>query len=551
MNIFSFCIYGTEVNYYSGLLENIQIIREYFPDFEIYIYKGICDPSWTFEKCKIIETGKSGLVNTLYRFLPLADAEVGFVRDADSRINERDRWCIQEFMKSDKNYHIIRDHYWHKSLIMAGMFGWKKPCSEKIIIPESEDLVYGFEEKYLGKTIYPVIKSESLVHTNNHALAGEYAVPITIPHKDQYDFVGNVIWNDRPKFEYFLGDMLKLFIFLREQDQFGIIKYLSDRIEPLSIPYKSRTALFECCYTSNFYLRDVEKCQYWLSQFEFAEISPSVIHNSNYLFLLFNSDNKHIVATFDSERMPSDNEIVIVYGNYPDWHHALPHSSKMYRHASMFTQIRHNSIEYDSVWEPIDTIYILNLKERSDRFNDTLLALCSVKAPIHRIYHYKAEKGELPPYVGATKNHVDVMKHFKESGKSNCLILEDDIVFIDDHRHITNTFQQFFSRNYQYNICFLSLSKHGEKEPMDDILSVSKQECTTSSAYLLNSNSIETVLQVAEEGLLRMSETGDHHNYCIDRYWTKLSDLFFFKKKLVFQRPSFSNLTKCVNFNLD
>ena len=57
MKVFSFCIYGNERNYYDGLLENIQIIREYFPEFEIYVYKGICDSAWTFENCKIIETG--------------------------------------------------------------------------------------------------------------------------------------------------------------------------------------------------------------------------------------------------------------------------------------------------------------------------------------------------------------------------------------------------------------------------------------------------------------------------------------------------------------
>ena len=125
MKVFSFCIYGTEKNYYEGLLENIKIIQEYFPDFEIYIYKGICDPNWTFEgeNITIIETLREGLVNTLYRFLPLANIETGYIRDADSRINERDRWCITEFLKSSKNYHIIRDHYWHKSLIMGGMFG--------------------------------------------------------------------------------------------------------------------------------------------------------------------------------------------------------------------------------------------------------------------------------------------------------------------------------------------------------------------------------------------------------------------------------------------
>jgi hypothetical protein len=270
--------------------------------------------------------------------------------------------------------------------------------------------------------------------------------------------------------------------------------------------------------------------------------------NSNYLL---NSFQKKIIATFDYNREPNDNEVVIVYGNYPDWHHALPCTSKIYRHASLFFDTKHDVVEYDSSWEPVDTIYILNLKERSDRFNDTLLALCAVKAPIHRIHHYKAEKDGLPPYVGASKNHVDVMTHFKNSEKNNCLILEDDILFIDNHTFVWDSLNMFFSNQYNYNICFLSLSKMGERIPFDNLLSITKQQCTTSSAYFLKKDTIDNVLEVASEGLQKMIETNDHHTFCIDRYWSKLPDLLFFKTKLVFQRPSFSNLTKTVNFHLD
>lgn len=550
MKVFSFCIYGTERNYYDGLLENIKIIQEYFPDFEIYIYKGECDSSWIFEgkRVRVIETNSSGLVNVLYRFLPLGEIDVGFVRDADSRITERDRWCIQEFLKSSKKYHIIRDHYWHRSKIMAGMFGWKKICSEKINIPLSDNLVYGFEEIYLSNIIYPLIKSETLVHTNNYAFVGEYVELITIPQKDKYDFIGNVIWNGKPKFDYFIGNPIDLVGWLSGQDQFKLIQHITNSIDPLSIPYHSRKGFFTSAYISNYYLKDFEKAKYWLSQFEFAEVDSNVYMNANFLFT--NSDKK-IVASFDYKREPTENEIVIIYGNYPDWHHALPYSSKVYRHVSLFSQIKHDVVEYHPSWESVDCIYILNLKERSDRYSDTLCALASVHAPLHRVHHYKAEKDGLPPYVGATKNHVDVMKHFQESDAKTCLILEDDIVFIDDKEHVWNSLDTFFAKEYDYNITFLSISKIDERQPYDELLSVSKQKCTTSSAYFLTKKTSQNVLDVANEGLHLMQETNNHHTYCIDRYWCKLPNLLFFKKKLVYQRPSFSNLTKSVNFHLD
>jgi len=547
MKVFSFCIYGTERNYYDGLLENIQIIREYFPDFEIYIYKGICDSSWKFEgdNIKVIETNREGGVNMYYRFLPVTFAEIGFWRDADSRITERDRWCIQQFLKSDKLFHITRDHYWHTAKIMGCSFGWKQPIKYEFDI---KNFTYGDDELYIAEHIYPQVVKDALVHTNNHAFLGEHVELITIPHKDKWDFIGNVIWNGSPKFEYFIGDILTQLRFLRERNQFLLCQYLTDHITPQEIPYHIRSEIFDIGYSANYYLRNVVKSQYWLSQYEFAEINSHIYFNSNFLFGIL---GKKIVASFDSNREPLENEIVIVYGNYPDWHHALPYSSKVYRHASLFSKVTHDSVEYHPSWEGISAIYILNLEERSDRFSDTLLSLCAVKAPLHRIHHYKAKKDGLPPYVGATKNHVDVISHFKESDNERCLILEDDIVFLDDKEHVWNNLSELSNRTYNYTICFLSISKHGVRLPFDDLLSISKQPCTTSSAYILQKETVSQVLEVVSEGLEKMQETNDHHTYCIDRYWTKLSDIYFFKKKLAYQRPSFSNLTKQINFNLD
>lgn len=546
MKVFSFCIYGTERNYYEGLLENIQIIREYFPDFEIYVYKGICDPSWVFENCKIIETEKEGAINMLYRYLPLTFADIGFVRDADSRVYERDRWCISEFLKSDKLYHLVRDHYYHKEPIMGGIFGWKKPIN--IDLGLDATISYSQDMTYLKDHLYPLIKKDSLVHTNNHAFFGEHVELIAIPHNDNYDFIGNVIWDNKPKFEYSVGNIIEQLVFLKGQDQHIIMSYLGNSIDPKQLPYHARSNIFNLIYIANFYVKNIERCQYWLSQFEFAEMNQNIYNNANFLFNIL---NKKVVASFDITREPLENEVVIVYGNYPDWHHALPYSSKILRHASLFFSIRHDVVEYDPSWEDISTIYVLNLEDRADRFSNTLLSLCSVKAPLHRIYHYKAKKDGLPPYVGATKNHVDVIKHFVESSKEKCLIIEDDIVFIDDHKCVWDSLRTLSSRKYDYMLCFLAISRIGERRPLDDLLSISKQECTTSSAYFLQKSTAASVLEVATEGLVLMQSTGDHHKHCIDRYWSKLSDIYFFKKKLAYQTPSYSSITQKVNFFLD
>lgn len=543
MKVFSFCLYGTNPMYYNGLLENISIIREYFPDFSVYVYRGICDPSWVLEGVQVIETGVSGAINMFHRFLPLTFADVGFIRDADSRITERDRWCIQEFLHSGKSYHIIRDHAFHRSRIMGGIFGWKKPLD--VSIPLSGQAQYGADEAFLRDTVYPLIVKDALIHTNISAFHGEQTARIDIPHKDACDFIGNVL-NEIYQFSYDY-DVFSQLVFLQSQDQFELIRYITDTLDPLSIPYHQRTLLYDIAYTATYYTGQYDKAQYWLRQYEFADVTPHVYTNAKYLFRAL---GKRLVASFDSSREPKDNELVIVYGNYPDSHLALPGTNKVYRHVSLFFELDHDTVEYNPAWEPIGVIYVLNLRERTDRWYETLLTLASVAAPLHRIHHYKADKST-HPYVGATQNHVDVMNDFCTKGYSHGLILEDDFVFVDNKQRVWASLQELFGSPRDYDICFLSISKVGERLPYNDLLSRSKQPCTTSSGYLLQTSTARRVYEVASEGLQKMSETGNHHDYCIDRYWCRLPNIFFFKTKLGFQRPCYSNLCQTVVAHLD
>lgn len=546
MKVFSFCLYGTQPHYYTGLLDNIDIIQKYYPDFTIFVYLGECDPSWVLpESVTVVKTGKAGPINMLFRYKPLHFAEIGFVRDTDSRITERDRWCIDEFLKSNYSYHIIRDHVWHKSKIMGGLFGWKE--NYELQFDENHPSGYGYDEGVLSETFYPAIRDKTLVHTNINGYLKEHTERIQIPQTNPFDFVGNVYKQGEPVYQYFM-DPVEQITFLQGQDQFDIIQYISDSIDPFSIPFDKRTQFYDTCFVANYYLRNVERCQYWLSKYEFADMNQHIVNNSNYLFNIL---NKTIVATFDPKREPSESEMVIVYGAYPDWHLALPVSNKIFRHISLFHSTHHDVVEYDKVWEPIDVIYILNLEERVDRYYETLLTLASVHAPIHRVYHYKAQKDGLPPYVGATKNHVDVIDHFCKSSHQHCLILEDDFLFINDMDCVRKSLQELFSKLRDYTVCFLSLSKFGRREPHDELLGKSLQPCTTSSGYFLQKSTAHLVNEVVSEGFQKMTETNDHHTYCIDRYWSKLPSIVYFRKKLGFQRPSYSNLLRGVSAYLD
>jgi len=325
------------------------------------------------------------------------------------------------------------------------------------------------------------------------------------------------------------------------------VKNITDILNPSEIHIDLREDIFNLAYISNFYLGDYTKCQYWLSQFELCYISDEMVSNANHLFSVL---NKKIIASFDPSRVPLDSEIVIVYGNYPDWHLALPCSSKLFRHVSLFFDMKHDSVEYHPSWENIDIIYIINLKERKDRYYDILSTLCKVAAPLHRIHHFDACIDSIG-YVGCTKSHMEVLKHFKESEHTTCIIFEDDFTFIDDTQHVWNSLERITTEQIEYTICFLAMSKFYERNPVNEFLSESKGCCTAASGYIVTRASVDLLYSTVAEGYNKMTQDHENPDYCIDRYWTKLDKLYFFRKKLGFQKISYSNNLNSVGGNLD
>jgi hypothetical protein len=291
---------------------------------------------------------------------------------------------------------------------------------------------------------------------------------------------------------------------------------------------------------------DLEKAKYWLSKFEF--IDPPFDRHIPDLF----RKGKKVIATFDSTREPVEDELIVVYGNYPDWHYSMPFSSKMYRHITYFWDIIHDSVEYHPCWEKIDQIYIINLEKRRDRYVETLLELAKVQAPLHRMIHHKVVNNGENPTINCSRNNIHVINNFKESNKEFCLVLEDDFTFISDIQHVWKCLSLFFERTYDFEICLLATSKFHEKWEHDDLLTLSKQLCTCSSGYILSKNTVDSVLNICNEGFEKLELNSEMaYDFAFDQYWRRLTKRFFFKKKLGFQRVSLSNIGHVINSNLD
>jgi hypothetical protein len=648
MIIFSFCIYGTGLKYYIGLIENIKVINKFYPDAFIHIYIGKNYNKEAINEIRnsnyinieYIETGIEGAINTYYRYKSIITHtksenscinNVYISRDTDSCINDRDRWCIDDFLDEcyEKYYfQVIRDHYWHKSKLLAGLTCFVDDGSDRFNSVRSElkrnfDIIemnnnchgsdsdfgyssgsgsgssynYGCDEEILNNKIYPLIKDNLIVYTNICAYMGEHVKNINY-NNDNYNFVGNVIdyilttvSNDiiggggeggggegggcgggnevivskKYVFKYNDFNLVEHIKWLMNEKQFKLIITTINDCNMATINTNNPHEILDYKYIAYYYTAQLKECMNIYKDFYKYDITEHIKNNSMHVYTLAKQNGFKIIGTCNTLYEPKLNEIVVYFGNYADDYMSLPQSNKIYKHVIFLNDFVDKILDnfvYDECWNDIERIYIMTLENDFERLTETLLQLCLMNAPLHKLYIYKATKDVnlIDVYIGATNNHLHCLHHMLTTPTStpnsnkSCLFLEDDFIFtslISDNKSKLKT---FFNRSYEYDICFLSASKYHNREEYDDLLILSKQICTTSSGYMINYKNIEKIYNIVYEGNELLKKTGDSNKYCIDRYWCKLCDdnkVFIFKNKLGFQKPSNSKITGMVNSNLD
>jgi len=111
-------------------------------------------------------------------------------RDTDSRLNHREKAAVDEWLESDKSFHIMRDHPFHKFPVLGGMWGVKKD-----VVPNMVDMIkefggtdeYGTDYVFFAKKVLPSIhRDQVLIH--DEFFGGE---KFPTPRVD-FGFVGQV-----------------------------------------------------------------------------------------------------------------------------------------------------------------------------------------------------------------------------------------------------------------------------------------------------------------------------------------------------------------------
>lgn len=216
MNYISFSLYGSNPKYLVGAIRNAEQIRRFYPDFVPLFY---VDPVVS-ESCitdlealgaRVYQMINSSQVSNLmmWRFMAVEkpDADVVLVRDADSRFSERESRAVDQWLRSDKLFHSMRDYPAHDTEIMGGMWGWKKPLrltmyddSVNWLRLAANKLVV--DQQFLSEIVWP--KVEHTVMQHDSFFRDKYPGSIPFPDGDSTEdgsFVGEIFDEfDQPQF---------------------------------------------------------------------------------------------------------------------------------------------------------------------------------------------------------------------------------------------------------------------------------------------------------------------------------------------------------------
>lgn len=172
--VVSFSLWGEDEKYTIGSIENAKLVNDIYPSWVSRFYCGTSVPQKILNELNKIPNTEVILMDThgdwtgmFWRFFACEDSDIMLSRDTDSRITVREQKAVEEWLSSDKDFHIMRDHPYHTTQILGGMWG----CRNKIL-NNIKDLIKEYnkgdfwqvDQNFLKDIIYPKVINNSFIH---------------------------------------------------------------------------------------------------------------------------------------------------------------------------------------------------------------------------------------------------------------------------------------------------------------------------------------------------------------------------------------------------
>ena len=212
--VISLSLYGREARYLEAVKPLVEDIAQFFPGYvpRFYVSQEIEEGliSQLRERgCEIIhKERKGGVDGTFWRFLAAADkeAERVLVRDVDTRMGLRDQQANEAWLRSAKDFHIIRDLPCHVKEIMGGLWscrGEKIPQMAQWVDKWPFKRHYSDDELFLSIKVYPWVIDRAYIQSDTNVFRNEEVHPCP-PFVDEHptvDSMGGYMFGPQAKEE--------------------------------------------------------------------------------------------------------------------------------------------------------------------------------------------------------------------------------------------------------------------------------------------------------------------------------------------------------------
>jgi hypothetical protein len=210
MKIISFSLWGDNPKYTVGAIRNAELALRIYPDWKckFFVASGvpeiIIDTLNTFSNTIIEQKNSVGDWGSMFwRFDTSYDpsVDVSIFRDTDSRLSLREKNAVDEWLVSEKTFHIMRDHPHHGFPILGGMWGFKhnlKYPMKDLLTTFNIQNKYGTDYEFFISSLYPLVGEDKVVHDpffekipfptprNNSEFVGEVYDEYDNRHPDHY-----------------------------------------------------------------------------------------------------------------------------------------------------------------------------------------------------------------------------------------------------------------------------------------------------------------------------------------------------------------------------
>lgn len=227
MKIISFSLYNNKEIYNYGAIKNLYLAKKIYPGWLIRFYIGKSVPNRII---KILKDNNAQIykkkedenaTSMLWRYEPFLEKNIDFLifRDCDSRLSLREKISVNEWIESKKQFHIMRDHPYHKTPIMGGLWGVNKEgiikfrrlfkFSYKKIYEKYSSLInneMGIDQLILAKKLYPKIIKDSFINDSFYTF--EKNSKKFSKKRLRFSFIGE-IYDEKNKFNKSHRNILK------------------------------------------------------------------------------------------------------------------------------------------------------------------------------------------------------------------------------------------------------------------------------------------------------------------------------------------------------